>query len=188
MAKSWEWAADLLLGRVSDAVDSVSETYGGGQRLAIHGRALLLDDVPRSLSVRDYPADTSDDWRADADTAYEAARACWFAGGNGDEVQDSARFAVADEQARRRSRAEATELLVSDVVMATTIRAGRFWARITSDGYELHDDTRGLIRTVYCGGTATARKSAASGEVAQLYYELQKEIRESIGGKEASHG
>jgi hypothetical protein len=118
------WAADLLIARAAAAADHTASTYGGTQRLGIHGRALLVDDVPRSLSVRDYPVDADDDWRADADAAYEAARERWAADGDDDQVRAAARSVVASQQADRWAERATPEELRRYRRMASGVAVG----------------------------------------------------------------
>lgn len=54
------------------------------------------------------------------------------------------------------------------------IRAGRFFAVVVDGGYQIHDDTRGLVRTVYLPRAMRgALKQEASAEVARLYHETR---------------
>ncbi len=58
------------------------------------------------------------------------------------------------------------------------IRAGRFFAVVLGDGYEIHDDVRGLVSRTYCGGSWSSRAREASGEVAQRHHEQHRTMQE----------
>ena len=118
------WAANKLLDRAGDAADHAVGAYGGAQRLAICGRDLLLDGVPHTLSVQDYPVDADDDWRADADAAYEAARERWAADGDDDQVRAAARSVVASQQADRWAERATPEELRRYRRMASGVAVG----------------------------------------------------------------
>lgn len=94
-----DWSLALLWRRIEDATEQCTETYAGAQRMACAGRELLAELVPAALSLRDYPAVASDDWRELADAAYEAARSSWLDGGSDDDMHACA-GAAAGEVAR----------------------------------------------------------------------------------------
>ena len=72
------------------------------------------------------------------------------------------------------------------------IRAGRFYAVIIGDGYEIHDDTvrdprltllTTPIRTVHLPASSRAQiKRDASAEVARLHHELSRSIAAAATG------